>query len=592
MYHPDKHSHELIEIRKDYEEKFKKINSAHEFLTSSPDKSPIDEMFSNVFEAPTKEEYLNAFSELFKQANLDISNLKVFNTMTEEEIEMVGHNIGYLFEHDCLNQQSFNIACEHLDWPDKSEFSITNPYVSKYIFESMMTKNNFKINSECGLGCYGSLIKAFKRLSGDENGGDRGWIPPYPNLVTQERLNQLIEHPDSAENIARILTRLAHVGLLTPEIEEFSLGYLSRMGRSMFLTLDYYLLGKNEASTLKILQEAQNILMWDIERESQLDKRVIDNQARIAGNKSSLLQQYEDNHEIDEATKIESFDRFKQEHYYWSKNDKLFTIMNSFLSSNLITMEQLNSCNHLLLHFITTDKSVNLKDSLCTGLVTFEELNRICEWSEKVKRISNDDYLICLLSEDGVNLMQSGVFSPSDIYAFPSPNELRGYIEKQAEQLRLKTEVQNVNTPKPPRQDFSEAQAIKYKPQADLANSRVSSQHDDSSLAKTISKQDFEKILNTYKSQSLLGYLSTFWLLSWISPIRSQTMHELRSLLSSVHNEDISQVEIEGAISRGDNNAHRTELFKGRLSAIKNTTGRDEVIVQLKEALNKPSHGT
>ena len=69
-------------------------------------------------------------------------------------------------------------------------------------------------------------------------------------------------------------------------------------------------------------------------------------------------------------------------------------------------------------------------------------------------------------------------------------------------------------------------------------------------------------------------------------------MHELRSLLSSVHNEDISQVEIEGAISRGDNNAHRTELFKGRLSAIKNTTGRDEVIVQLKEALNKPSHGT
>ena len=104
-----------------------------------------------------------------------------------------------------------------------------------------------------------------------------------------------------------------------------------------------------------------------------------------------------------------------------------------------------------------------------------------------------------------------------------------------------------------------------------------------------ISKAEFERILNTYKSQSLLGYLSTFWIFSWISPTRSQTIRELKSLLSVVQGEEVNRNQIEDALNRGDNNTHRLGLFKEKLEHAKNGTGTDEVIVQLSDAFkNKP----
>ena len=106
-------------------------------------------------------------------------------------------------------------------------------------------------------------------------------------------------------------------------------------------------------------------------------------------------------------------------------------------------------------------------------------------------------------------------------------------------------------------------------------------------LKDTISKADFEHILNTYKSQSMMGYLSTFWIFSWISPTRSQTMIELKSLLLSSSDEKVTRTQIEAAINRGDNTAHRLGLFKEELGHVKSGTGTDEVIVQLKDELNK-----
>lgn len=102
-----------------------------------------------------------------------------------------------------------------------------------------------------------------------------------------------------------------------------------------------------------------------------------------------------------------------------------------------------------------------------------------------------------------------------------------------------------------------------------------------------ISKQKFADILETYKSQSFISYLSSFWIFSWISPTRSQTMRELEKLLLSTQDdESVSRDQIEKAINKGDNNTYRVGLFKEELRRIK-TTGTDEVIVQLKEALRK-----
>lgn len=130
-------------------------------------------------------------------------------------------------------------------------------------------------------------------------------------------------------------------------------------------------------------------------------------------------------------------------------------------------------------------------------------------------------------------------------------------------------------------------------PQRDLSSNNpcppTSKTAGQNNLSETISKSDFERILNTYKSQSFLGYLSTFLIFSWISPTRSQTMRELNSLLSVVQGEEVNRNQIEDALNRGDNNAHRLGLFKEKLAHVKNGTGTDEVIVQLSDAFkNKP----
>ena len=84
-----------------------------------------------------------------------------------------------------------------------------------------------------------------------------------------------------------------------------------------------------------------------------------------------------------------------------------------------------------------------------------------------------------------------------------------------------------------------------------------------------------------------MGYLSTFWIFSWISPTRSQTMIELKALCSLISNEEVTRSQIEEAIHRGDTKAHRIRLFQARREHENNGTGTDAVIIQLKDALNK-----
>lgn len=106
-------------------------------------------------------------------------------------------------------------------------------------------------------------------------------------------------------------------------------------------------------------------------------------------------------------------------------------------------------------------------------------------------------------------------------------------------------------------------------------------------LKDVISKDDFETILNTYKSRSILGYLSTFWIFSWISPTRSQTMLELKLLLSLADNQEINRTQITTALSKGDRAVHRIGLFNGNNQVVKDGTGTDEVVIALRDSFNQ-----
>ncbi len=441
LHHPDRHSSKEKSVQKEHEKQFKKINNAYEVLTKQSNDDSFDsssnEWFANFFKFPTKTEYLEAFAELFREAGLDPSNLQIFNAMTEQEVNLVAHNIGELFEHGCLNQESFDLACEHLNWPNKTEYDISNPYISKFIFVSLVAKENLNIPSECNLSHYKKLVEPFKRLSGGEDTGDLGWKPPYPNLVTQERLNQLIKHLSVAVDFARTITRLAHVNLLTPENEAFTLAYLSKMGDSMFSTLTYRLISKDKAQTLEIFQQARSQLEWAINREQNIGNRQVINLKKIAENQHVFLEQYARN-----KTQTIDLASFKEKYKGWYNKEKLFQIVTLYVTSGLFSAKQLNSLHHLMLYFITTEFSKNLTSALIEGLVTIEELNELCRWSEE-HGTHNDDYLRHLLSDDCIKLIQAGLFSVKDVYAFKSPHELRGYIEKQIKDLTVNIDAQN-----------------------------------------------------------------------------------------------------------------------------------------------------
>lgn len=117
-------------------------------------------------------------------------------------------------------------------------------------------------------------------------------------------------------------------------------------------------------------------------------------------------------------------------------------------------------------------------------------------------------------------------------------------------------------------------------------NSDLNASNKQNNLNPVISTAELQQILNTYKSRSFLGYLSSFWIFSWISPTRSQTMLELKLLLSSsVERQNVSKIQIQSALTLGDRALHRLGLFNETPGTIKDGSGTDEVIVQLREAM-------
>ena len=440
LHHPDRHSGKTSDEKKEHEQQFQKISEAYQVLVSESNDESLDssanESFDDFFYFPTKSQYLERLSKLFQKVGLDLGNLEIFNAMTEKEVELVAHNIGELFEHDCLNQYSFDLACEHLSWPNKKEYHLTNPYISKFIFESLVARDNLNMPFECHLNHYEKLLKAFKRLSGSEYEGDLSWQTPYPNLVTQERLNQLIKHYSSvAEDFARTMTRLAHVNLLTPENEAFTLDYLSKRGDSMFSTLTYRLVSKNRVQTLKLLEEAKGELEWAINREQTVGTRKDINLRKIAENQQSFRNQFA-------ANKTQTIDlaSFKEKRKGWRDKEALFAIVTSCVMRGLFSAEQLNSIHGLMLS--RTLFSKNLEPALMEGLVTIEELNELCRWSVE-HGTHNDSYLEYLLSDDCIQLLRAGLFSVEDVYSFKTHHDLHDYIEKQTKDLALHIGTQN-----------------------------------------------------------------------------------------------------------------------------------------------------
>ena len=125
---------------------------------------------------------------------------------------------------------------------------------------------------------------------------------------------------------------------------------------------------------------------------------------------------------------------FKTKYKEWHNKEKLFQIVTIYVTNGLFSIEQLNSLHFYILSFITTESSKNLIPALTEGLVTVEALNELCHWSRE-HGTCNDNYLRVLLSDNCIKLMQLGLFSPKDVYAFESPHELSGYIQKQMKDL-------------------------------------------------------------------------------------------------------------------------------------------------------------
>lgn len=113
--------------------------------------------------------------------------------------------------------------------------------------------------------------------------------------------------------------------------------------------------------------------------------------------------------------------------------------------------------------------------------------------------------------------------------------------------------------------------------------------HTATSQPDTISRTKFNQILNAYQSQSILSYLNTFWIFSWIPPTRSQTMNRLNNLLTTINKDKVTYAEIEQALTLGDHHVHRLGLFKNGTQSEKSNSGTDEVVLQLHEAFRRQS---
>lgn len=447
LYHPDRQRGKTDAIKAESEEKFKAISNAHSVLLNDPKTaSASDEFtpdwFANFFKIPTKAEYIDCYRQLFEEVGLNLDNLQVFNTMTEDEVGDVGSNMRYLYEHGCFNQESFNIICEHLSWPEKSMYDVINPYASKFIFKTLAAKAELNISLDCPLKDYKWLVEAFTDLAGvDVDEGDLiDWQPLSRglHLLTQDRLNKLVIHSHNARDIAYAIVRINNVELLNSKTENFIFQYSSLAGSSLLSTFSYSLLNKDQKTVSAILDKTQRNLNWILVREATVSDRKTSNFRQQEENKTNFLTQALINKKLGFPTK--EFDDFKASYSKWHNKDVLFKVVRLYLETGMLSREQVGSLHYLLLHFMVGRASKNLLTALTEGLITLDGLNKIAKWSEE-NRTSNDDYLRYLTSDDCLHLMRNGLFSQEDVFSFSSsPFELSGYIALQIRNMTAKAE--------------------------------------------------------------------------------------------------------------------------------------------------------
>jgi hypothetical protein len=168
--------------------------------------------------------------------------------------------------------------------------------------------------------------------------------------------------------------------------------------------------------------------------------------------------------------------------------------------------------------------------------------------------------------------------------------ELRDLYQLQAEVLLRKNSATSPIPTKNQANIHPEAIQKPANPKQNSVNNDNVSVNDNKAFKSnpTISKERLAQILDTYKSRSCLGYLSTWCIFSWmLSPIRSKTMVELQLLLANIQGDQVERSKVLEAIERGDNVQHRSQLFKKEIKEIK--TGTDDVIDSLRNEFNSLS---
>jgi hypothetical protein len=421
LYHPDKNSQSTEQVRLKKQEKFKEINEANAVLMSNTENTMYEGTaefsFSNLSEAAKKNELIRDIRAFFNEKDLNISNLEVFSSMTVEQISIVIENLEKLFENDCLNQEGFDIACAPETWLGIRTNDFVSPHVSRYIFETLVSRNNLALQLPCELKDYGKLVCAFKKLSGHEDSDAASRKPASSNLITQKRLNYLLKNPNSALPIAEAITELNKRDLLNSETEQFILIYLKEMGATLFTRFTsrfiYGVSQSDKNQTLNILSQAHDRLNWARERERSVDSRIEANLMRIRENKRLFFLQWLENKCL--PFPHQAFGAFKEEYSNWCNKKNLFGMVESLLKGGFVTGEQLSSFNTSMCLGICSNQAVNLCDALLKGFVTIDGLITIAtmKWPANV---CEHVYIHALLSDEGVCLIQNGLLSLEDVY--------------------------------------------------------------------------------------------------------------------------------------------------------------------------------
>ena len=294
-----------------------------------------------------------------------------------------------------------------------------------------------KVGVELYVRDYLALLYAFKNLSGYRNDDP---VPTYKNLLTQERLDQMMHHSDLdiPSTFARLMREFDNFDILSPENEAFVWKYAEIMGGKLLSGLQSEFAGpiikKDEKAVVKVLCDAKKFLQWHLDN----DKNIAANLAEVAENKRNNAERLRINASLkDQSIEWERFKRMDLWHPETQEEQEeqklAFNNLEKYVKDGLFTVKELDSFDrHLTLYFKFHSKYPNLglHTALKDGLVTIHGLNDICKWvtRECILGAFHDIYLRILLSQNCRDLIRAGLFSLKDAKLFKLSDELESYV--------------------------------------------------------------------------------------------------------------------------------------------------------------------